>query len=185
MTFPKIPLPAAALGLLCLAMVLLPSLSGAPPSISPVIGALGNEFIRVDFIPALRAGKSSVQPRIQVKSSKGWITAPLDPSAESYQILSGSAGVRMSIAGFYPEWPTDAGKEKSRVVWNAGRGEEAIARSVTQVDERHLKILFHRTSAGSLEALWELPSGEKSIRNEKRNCPPFFTSASGVPRSGP
>ena len=155
-------------------MVLLPSLSGAPPSISPVtgskghevLGALGNEFIRVDFIPALRAGKSSVQPRIQVKSSKGWITAPLDPSAESYQILSGSAGVRMSIAGFYPEWPTDAGKEKSRVVWNAGRGEEAIARSVTQVDERHLKILFHRTSAGSLEALWELPSGEKSIRVE-------------------
>ena len=133
------------------------------------LGKIENENVRVTFIPATRAGKATARPVVWVKSSSGWIMAPLEPSAESYQVLSVNSDVRMKIAGFYPRWtnihPGASGHSYTdKVIWNVGEGIEAIIRTVTQLDNKRLKLSFYPTAAGTLTAIWDLQPGDKSIR---------------------
>ena len=57
------------------------SVSDGDPRVT--LAKLQNENIRVSFIPAVRSGKGSARPVIEVKGPHGWRTADLNPSAES------------------------------------------------------------------------------------------------------
>ena len=130
------------------------------------LGKIENENLRVTFIPAMRAGQATVRPVVSAKTSSGWTSAPLDPSAESYQILSSDNALKMKIAGFHPCWTkgADGSSDAAKVIWNAGEGCEAIVRSVTQLDHQRLKLSFYPSANGVLEATWELKPGDKTIR---------------------
>ena len=130
------------------------------------LGKIENEHVRVMFLPATRAGKVTARPVVSVKTCSGWTVAPLDPSAESYQILSSGSGVQMKIAGFHPLWTNSATAKPvtAKVIWNAGEGCEAIIHTVTQLDQRRLKLSFYPIATGNLEATWELQPENKTIR---------------------
>ena len=142
-----------------------------PVSASPsakVLATIGNEQVRVSFRETTRAGLASARPEVQVRSAEGWTPVEVDPSAESYQVVSSPGTVQMQIPirGFYPRWPDAAkkGSQGPRVIWDAGRGFEGIVSSVEQVGPQQLKLRFHPLPMGSLEAVWSLAPGEKSIR---------------------
>ena len=132
------------------------------------IATIENEAIKLSFVPATRGGMTSARPVMQVKTPGGWIDAPVDASAESYQVVSAPQTVSMAIPirGFYPRWP-DSAKGKAQgpmVIWDAGQSHESIISSVEQVNPRQLKLQFHPLPIGSLEALWTLDPGEKCAK---------------------
>jgi hypothetical protein len=133
-----------------------------------VLGSIENESIRLSFVPASRGGQASARPLVQVRTASGWVDAPVDAAAESYQVLSTSKTVNMAIPirGFYPRWPDTTKKDSQgpRVIWEAGENHEAIVSSVEQVSPEQLKLRFHPLPIGSLEALWTLAAGEKSAK---------------------
>lgn len=150
--------------------------SHAAVTISPVVdrpgaetlGKLENEHLKISFVAATRGGKASTRPLIQVRTPSGRVDVPVDASAESYQVVSAPETVKMEIPirGFYPRWP-DAAKGKSqgpRIIWDAGKNHEAIVSSVEQVNPQQLKLRFHPLPVGSLEALWTLAPGGKSVK---------------------
>lgn len=132
------------------------------------LAAIENESIRLSFVSATRDGKSSARPLIQVRTAAGWMDAPVDAAAETYQVVSAPETVKMEIPirGFNQRWP-DAAKAKSqgpRIIWDAGKSYEAIVSSVEQVNPQQLKLRFHPLPIGSLEARWTLAPGEKSVK---------------------
>ena len=62
-----------------------PVMDGDPDT---ALATLANEHVRVSFIRATRKGKASARPVVEVKVPGGWLKAPIDASAESYQILT-------------------------------------------------------------------------------------------------
>lgn len=128
------------------------------------IGRLENQFLRVSFLRATGAGQSSAQPAIEVRTASGWVAVPLDPSAESYQVLVTPSDVTLEIDGFYPRWRKEGEERRSTVIWDAGSGHEAVIKSVTQVDSDQIRLEFHPLPIGSLEATWRLAPGEKTIQ---------------------
>lgn len=158
----------------CLTLCLVLDASSAV-TISPVTDEVGtkelasieNEYVKLSFLPAARGGRASARPVVKIQTESGWTEAPLDASAESYQVLSASSGMNMAIttSGFHPQW-TDKSKANggiSQVIWNAGTNHEAIIASVNQVDARQIKLRFYPLAVGSLEAIWSLAPGAKAI----------------------
>lgn len=68
------------------------------------LATIENENIRLSFVPATRGGKASARPMIEVKTPTGWLDAPVDASAETYQVVSAPETVTMNIPirGFHP-----------------------------------------------------------------------------------
>ncbi len=133
-----------------------------------VAAKLENEHLKVSFVEAVRGGRATVRPLLELPMGGRWVEAPLEASAESYQILSAPEGVRMEIPqrGFFPRWP-DRTKDDSRgprIIWDAGESFEAVLESVTQVDEQRLLLRFYPLPIGTLEGSWELRPGEKTVR---------------------
>lgn len=158
-----------------------------PVPISPVsdgdprvtLAKLENESIRVSFIPAVRAGKGSARPVIEVKGPNGWQTAHLNPSAESYQVLQARDETVMALPWrhYHPQWRharfvsvTAAGVTArttatvDAIVWRAGTGREAIVRQVRQAASQRIEIEFHAVPSGTMRAVWELYPGDRTIR---------------------
>ena len=162
-------------------LVLVSALGAVPTghaalSISPVVDAEGatvqatlkNERVKIEFITATRAGKASVRPKLYLKSGGKWIETPLDPSAESYQVVAATKHMQIRLGkgtDLHPTW-IDAQNKKNQtsMIWKAGVSHEAIAKAATQVDGQRVKLLFHELDVGSLEAEWELKPGEASPR---------------------
>ena len=121
--------------LLSTLLLTMPAWSAVP--ISPVtdqpgakkLATIENENLKLSFVAATRGGQASARPLVQVHTAAGWVDAPVDAAAESYQVLSAPETVAMEIPirGFYPRWP-DAAKGKSqgpRIIWDAGKNYEA------------------------------------------------------------
>ena len=169
--------------------------NSAPVQISPVskqvrqspLARLKNEHLQVTFIPAIRAGKKSVCPQLSVKTKKGWVSPPLNPSAESYQVVSAGDAPAMQIAGFHPKWPqvketpfvleVDGTRIETihqptdNVIWNAGQGYEGIVKSARQTGPKCIVLDFYTTGIGSLQAVWQLLPGDRTIRVEMTFTP--------------
>ena len=148
-----------------------------------VLGCLENEYVKVSFVSSIRDGKMSAHPEIKVNTTKGWISTPLDPSSESYQVLYGGNAPPLEINGFDPEWSAavpelvnvEVEGTKIRikgnlggknVIWNAGKGHEGIVRTVKQDGKNRIVLDFYPTASGSLQAVWELQPSDKTIRVE-------------------
>ena len=58
---------------------------------------LENEFVRVTFVPARRADKSSVRPALEIKTTKGWSPAPLDASAATLRTFAALGGPKLQF----------------------------------------------------------------------------------------
>jgi hypothetical protein len=167
----------------------------SPVKISPVskqarenpLARLKNEYLQVTFIPAIRAGKKSVCPQLDVKTKDGWVGPPLNPSAESYQVVSAGDAPPMQIAGFHPKWPQveetpvvleldgtrieTVKQPTDNVIWNAGQGYEGIVRSAKQTGPDRVVLDFYPTDIGSLQAVWQLLPGDRTIRVEMTFTP--------------
>lgn len=132
------------------------------------LAQLENEHVQVSFVQARRGGKASARPVVRVRRDGEWIEAPLDPSAESYQVVTAPGDVSFEIPkprGYYALWTQEGRKGPlARVAWNAGKSEEAILRSVSQLDAERLKLEFYPLPTGSLQATWSLAPGEKSVK---------------------
>lgn len=143
------------------------------------LGTLENEHLRIRFLPAVRRGMPSARPALDIRGGSDWIPAPLDPSAESYQILSAAQDTALQITGFYPRWShsprhtieVEAGGASVRTlvtahnaIWGAGYSVEAIAHRVTQETPGRLRLDFHPTTSGTLVAHWTLPAGSKTVK---------------------
>lgn len=133
-----------------------------------VLATLENDQLKIRFIKAQRGGLTSARPIVEVRTDRGWMEAPVDASAESYQVVSSPETVRMEIPlhGFHPRWP-DSAKKKSqgpKVIWDAGTSFEAVVSSVEQVNPQQVKLRFHPLPAGSLEASWSLLPGAKTVK---------------------
>lgn len=133
-----------------------------------VLAKLRNEHVEVSFVETKRGELASARPVVRVRQGDAWIDAPLDASAESYQVLSAPETVKMilPINHFYARWP-DSAKGKSvgpKIIWDAGTNHEAIVSSVEQVNPQQLKLRFHPLPIGSLEALWSLAPDRKSVK---------------------
>ncbi|MBM3851950.1 MAG: hypothetical protein FJ399_02205, partial [Verrucomicrobia bacterium] len=133
-----------------------------------VLAGIENEHLKISFVAATRGGQASARPVVQVRTATGWVVAPLDPSAESYQVLSAADGVTLEITtrGFHPRWtvPAKAKSSVSQVIWNTGKSHEAIVAGVTRLDARRLRVRFHPLPIGTLEATWALAPGERSVQ---------------------
>ena len=167
-------------------------------TISPVTDAAGanlarleNENLRVRFVAATRDGKPSACPVVDIKTATGWATVPIDPSAESYQVVSGplTEAVKLTLGGFYPQWKvvnrlasvtvecagvriqTRPTSPNGRVIWSAGQNSEGIVRQASQIGPNRVKLDFYPTAAGRLQAVWELRPGEKTARVEMNLLP--------------
>ena len=132
------------------------------------LASIENEYLKLSFVAATRGGQPSARPVVKIRADSGWAETPLDPSAESYQVLSAPPGVNLetTISGFYPRW-TDSSKTKvgfSQVIWNTGTNHEAIIASVTKMDAHRLRLRFYPLAVGKLEAIWSLAQGEKAIK---------------------
>lgn len=152
-----------------------------------LLAKVENEFIRVSFASAIRAGKRSARPQIEINTPKGWIKAPINPSAESYQVLAGGNAPAMQINGFNPKWTREipvntiqeAGlvvkknpsSKANQVIWNAGEGYEGIIRSVKQLTPNSIQLDFYATASGSLQAIWTLQPKAKTILVEMKFTP--------------
>jgi hypothetical protein len=132
-----------------------------------VLAKLRNEHVEVSFVEAKRGELASARPVVRVRQGDAWIDAPLDASAESYQVVFAPETVNLVIPtrGFYPRWPdtTKKNSQGPRVIWDAGENHEAIVSSVDQLSPQQLKLRFHPLPVGTLEALWSLAPGEKSV----------------------
>jgi len=125
---------------------------------------IANENLRVKFISACRRGLSSARPIIEVNTPQGWITAPLVPSAESYQVIEAPSTAAMQIKWFYPQWKKAGEANKmTNVVWEAGTGYEGIVKSVTQINPNTISLEFYAVASGMLKATWELYPNDKTI----------------------
>lgn len=134
-----------------------------------MLAKLENEHVQVSFVEAKRGGKASARPVVRVRQGDDWIEAPLDASAESYQVVTAPENVSFGIPerGYYAQW-TQEGRAQpiARVAWQAGETREAVVESVEQIDDRSVKLRFHPLPDGELEAVWSLALGEKSIKVE-------------------
>lgn len=129
----------------------------------------------------MRAGKASARPVLAVKGPGGWCSVPLDPSAESYQVIVADPVVQMQVAGQYLTRWTGKAREtvkvefggvtvetlpkagNSQAIWSSGRNFESIVQRVTQLDATHLRLDFYPTDAGTLTATWELPLRSRTV----------------------
>ena len=132
------------------------------------LAQLENEHVQVSFVEAKRGGKASARPVVRVRRGQEWVEAPLDASAESYQVVTAPGNVTFGMPeprGYYALWSQEGRKGPlARVAWNAGKTEEAIVKSVSQLDAGRLKLKFYPLSTGSLEAIWSLAPDQKSIK---------------------
>ena len=191
---PRGTLPAQKLSAVKPFLIKVKQVNSAVP-ISPVNEAAGgtllatleNEYLRVSFVAATRGGRPSARPLVEIKTATGWVTAPLDPSVESYQVLSAASDSKMGLS-FYPRWkPNSPGTitvecggvrvetrnpaVDDRVIWNAGQGHECIIRKVTQFGPDRVQMDFYPTAAGTVQAVWELQPGAKTARVEMTFTP--------------
>ncbi len=166
-----------------------PAVPVTPVEVAPGGGAiaeasLANEHLRVRFRATVRGGRPSFSPEIECRTPTGWIRAPLDPSAESYQLVSAEPGVKFELKGFHPQWSgpgeraavkievagvkveTRARAAGRNVIWGAGRNRELVVRTVTPAGPGAVALDFHPTEVGTLRARWELAPGARSVRVE-------------------
>lgn len=155
--------------------------------VNKTLAKFENETMRVAFVSAMRDGKESAKPAIEIKTPTGWMKAPINPSAESYQVLSGGNATAMQIDGFNPKWKnqnadltvevggqkvkTKTSSKANQVIWNAGEGNEAIIRSVKQLTVNKLQLDFYPIQSGALQAIWELQPKAKTILVEMKFIP--------------
>lgn len=141
---------------------------------------LENEFLRVEFCPATRAGKPTLCPRVAWKTAAGWMDAHADAASEIYSVVAAAGDTKFSMAGIYPTWKgaqtpssqitVEAGgvqlktaPPRSQAVWNAGDLVRFLPRAA-RVEAGKVLLDFYPSEKGSLAATWELRPGEHAAR---------------------
>lgn len=154
------------------------------------VARLENEFVRLEFVPATRAGKSTVVPRVALKTATGWENAPADPASEIYAVVAAGNDVTLNHAGLDIKWTSgrqrqfattvEAGGVKIRTaqagrgaIWNAGQLVRFLPRTARAEDGR-VRLDFYPSPSGTLSAEWELRPGERAARVQLA-----FTPATG------
>jgi hypothetical protein len=160
--------------------------SAASPSTSPAfkvtsqqpMASLANEHLRLDFLPAERRGKPSIAVRSQVHADGKWIDAGADSAAEGYCAVVAGAATKLRYSSFYPQWAKGTGENLITVaaggqqatttpgrwrgaLWEAGSVYRLNPRSA-RADGGGVRITFDPSPAGTLEAQWELPRGQRA-----------------------
>lgn len=145
---------------------------------SKVIVKLENESVRISFISYKRNNHESVTPVFEVKTSSGWYKVPLEPSAESYQILVADTSMQMELYRWmYPKWRATADaldKDEdgyTKVIWEAGADYEYIAKKVIQIDKNRVLLEFYPNKIGILKAIWSLEPNAKTAKVEMQFTP--------------
>ena len=149
------------------------SISQISKQSSKILARVENEHLRISFVSCIRNKKSSIAPVFEVKTSSGWYKTLIDPSAESYQILTADTSLEMGLYNImHPKWKaTQEAQEKDRdgntkVIWNAGKGYEGIIKNVKQDSKNKVVLEFYPLKTGTLRAIWELSSQSKSAKVE-------------------
>ena len=158
-----------------------------PLATSPVEKANGepvtrleNEFVRIEFVPAIRDGKPTVAPRVALKTGGQWTKAATDPASEIYAVVAAGGKVTLDHSSFYPKWQSSRQSEPTLIVeaggvkiktmragreaiWNAGELVRLLPRAAHNEGHR-VRLEFHPSPEGVLSAEWELRAGERAAR---------------------
>ena len=140
-----------------------------------VLAALENERLRLRFVAARRGGRASVVLRAALRVEGAWMELPVDPSAESYQVVAADTQQSFTMTRFFPVWPAEVDVElggirvrsadrSNRSLWGAGRNQEAVARQVTQETPTVVRLAFYPLDAGEFQAEWTLLPEERTAR---------------------
>ena len=141
---------------------------------------LENEFVRVEYLPAMRGGKATVRLRMMVRTGVEWTDVPVDSAAEIYAVVAAGTDVQFGYSNFYPVWKSarqprhvvtaEAGGARMQtagavpqVIWNAGELIRFLPRAA-RMDSGRVRLEFHPSSVGTLTAEWELRPGERAAR---------------------
>jgi hypothetical protein len=146
-------------------------LDGAP------VARLENEFLRLEFTKAERAGMASVRPRVAIKSGSGWRELNYQPEAEIYSIVA-AQNVTLQYSSVFPLWnggttrtlTVEAGGAKwqtalpsASAIWCAGDLLQCVPKTAVQNGNK-VQLTFHPSAAGEFSAAWELRPGERAAR---------------------
>ena len=144
------------------------------------VARLENEFVRIEFVPAIRDGKPTVAPRVALKTGDQWAKAATDPASEIYAVVAAGAKSTLEPSHIYQKWQSSRQPERAltveaggvkvktmrggqEAIWNAGDLIRFLPRTARNEDHRvHLE--FSRSPEGTLSAEWELRPGEHAAR---------------------
>ena len=141
------------------------------------LATLENDYLRVEFLPAQRAGQPTLRPRISYKQGERWQEADADASAETYAVVGGKP-VELKFSGFYPTWhggeahpflvKLGAAELSTRIsrgmaIWDAGQALRFVPQSV-KLEQGRAHITFYPQSTGQFSATWEVRPGECTAR---------------------
>ena len=139
-----------------------------------------NEFVRIEFVPGTREGKTTVCPRVALKTKDGWTAVPADPGSEIYAVVAAGHSPQFDYSSFFPRWQSsrqsngivrvEAGGVKLQtaspnqaVIWNAGELVRFLPRTAEAQGNR-VRLEFYPSRLGTLSAEWELRPGERTAR---------------------
>jgi hypothetical protein len=142
--------------------------------------SLENEYLRLAFLPARRHGTATVAPRVSLRTTAGWSEVAADPGAEIYAVIDAGPDATLHQGGFFPRWQSgrfqnprvtlrvgdstvETKRAGERVIWQAGRLERFLPRT-TVADGSRVRLEFHPSPLGALQAEWELRPGERAAR---------------------
>jgi len=154
--------------------------SAVKPTNGRPAARLENEFVRIEFVPAIRDGKPTVIPLVALKTGETWTKVAADPASEIYAVVAGGGKVTLDQASFYPTWQSsrqpdrtltvEAGGVKIKTlradqeaIWNAGELIRFLPRCACNEGSR-VRLQFHGSPEGTLSADWELRPGERAAR---------------------
>jgi hypothetical protein len=141
---------------------------------------LENEFVRLEYLRAMRGGRETVRLRMMIKTATGWTNLSADPSAEIYAAVAAGTDVQFGYLNLYPAWKSDrqprdlvtveAGGARietagalPQVIWNAGQLVRFLPRAARTNGDR-VRLEFYPSNTGTLTAEWELRPGERTTR---------------------
>jgi hypothetical protein len=147
---------------------------------STPLASLENEYVRLEFLPALRDGvTTTVRPRVLPKVSGTAYDAGVDATAEAYMVSASPLGATYQYSSGYPYTPNWPGRRApftaeangvqietailspTEAIWNAGELLRYIPRTAT-TSGTTVRIEFYPQTSGTLQANWSLPAGDRT-----------------------
>ncbi len=143
------------------------------------LATLENERVRIQFLSGQLQGRSAVVSRFAVKSGAAWqsleATVPVD---ETYAVVAATTSASLEFNGFFPAWKGGpkrsvtvvAGGVKMQTaqfnggsVWDAGESLRFTPKTA-ELRDGAVRVTFHPSPAGELQAEWQLRPGERTAR---------------------
>lgn len=135
------------------------------------ITKLENSFVRILFHENEVKGMKSFLPSFEVKTPNGWFKVPSKKLAESYTVLVADIDTKLDFyRSSYPKWKaTEDKKDVSdnglvKVIWDAAENHQFIVKNVKQVSKNKIALEFYSNNVGTLKAIWELKTVDKTAK---------------------